>query len=213
MRRNSGCGGSEAQRNGSDKIPCNGNSGNSSAYRDKRRRISSERTGQTERQLYLSYPGACRLNNRILASAEDSEKGFEQGFFNFYNLCRNQDADEMILDVIAGIVSGILGAMGFGGGGILILYLTLYKDMPQVVSQGINLLFFIPSAALAVIMHVKNKLIDKKAALAYIAYGLIGVALGYLLLNRLDDKTLRTIFAVMLIAVGAKELLFTKKKD
>ena len=52
----------------------------------------------------------------------------------------------MILDIIAGIISGILGAMGFGGGGILILYLTLYKDMPQVVSQGINLLFFIPSA-------------------------------------------------------------------
>ena len=119
----------------------------------------------------------------------------------------------MILDIIAGIVSGILGAMGFGGGGILILYLTLYKDMPQVVSQGINLLFFIPSATLAVVMHIKNKLIDKKAALVYLAYGLVGVAFGYLLLNRLDDKTLRTIFAVMLIAVGAKELLFSKKKE
>ena len=119
----------------------------------------------------------------------------------------------MILDIIAGIISGILGAMGFGGGGILILYLTMYKDMPQVVSQGINLLFFIPSATLAVVMHIKNKLIDKKAALVYIAYGLVGVAFGYLLLNRLDDKTLRTIFAVMLIAVGAKELLFSKKKE
>ncbi len=119
----------------------------------------------------------------------------------------------MILDIIAGIISGILGAMGFGGGGILILYLTLYKDMPQVVSQGVNLLFFIPSATLAVVMHIKNKLIDKKAALVYISYGLVGVALGYLLLNRLDDKTLRTIFAVMLIAVGAKELLFSKKKE
>ena len=119
----------------------------------------------------------------------------------------------MILDIIAGIVSGILGAMGFGGGGILILYLTLYKDLPQATSQGINLLFFIPSAVLAIIFHIKNKLIDKKAALTYIAYGLIGVALGYLLLNRLDDKALRTIFAVMLISVGAKELLFTKNKD
>ncbi len=119
----------------------------------------------------------------------------------------------MILDIIAGIISGILGAMGFGGGGILILYLTMYKDMPQVVSQGINLLFFIPSATLAVVMHIKNKLIDKKTALVYIAYGLVGVAFGYLLLNRLDDKTLRTIFAVMLIAVGAKELLFSKKKE
>ena len=118
----------------------------------------------------------------------------------------------MILDIIAGTVSGILGAMGFGGGGILILYLTLYKDMPQAVSQGINLIFFIPSAILAIIFHIKNKLIDKKTALTYIGYGLIGVALGFFLLNRLEDKTLRIIFAVILILVGAKDLLLPKKK-
>ncbi len=117
----------------------------------------------------------------------------------------------MMLDFIAGIVSGILGAMGFGGGGILILYLTLYKGLPQAASQGINLLFFIPSAVLAIIFHIKNKLIDKKAALTYIGYGLIGVALGFHLLNRLEDKTLRIIFAVILIAVGAKDLLFSLK--
>ena len=44
-------------------------------------------------------------------------------------------------------------------------------------------------------------------------YGLIGVVLGFLLLNRLEDRTLRIIFAVMLIAVGAKELFFSKKKE
>ena len=62
----------------------------------------------------------------------------------------------MILDIIAGIISGALGAMGFGGGGILILYLTLYRNLPQTASQGINLLFFIPSAVLAIIFHIKN---------------------------------------------------------
>ena len=117
----------------------------------------------------------------------------------------------MILDIIAGIISGALGAMGFGGGGILILYLTLYRNLPQTASQGINLLFFIPSAVLAIFFHIKNKLIDKKAALTFIGYGLIGVALGFLLLNRLEDRTLRIIFAVILIAVGAKELLLPSK--
>lgn len=119
----------------------------------------------------------------------------------------------MILDIIAGIVSGILGAMGFGGGGILILYLTLYKNLPQTVSQGINLIFFIPSAVLAIVFHCKNKLIDKKAALIYIGYGLIGVVLGFLLLNHLNDKTLRIIFAVILIAVGIKGLFVPQKKN
>ena len=84
--------------------------------------------------------------------------------------------------------------------------------MPQAVSQGINLIFFIPSAILAIIFHIKNDLIDKKAALTYIGYGLIGVALGFFLLNRLEDRTLRIIFAVILILVGAKDLLLPKKK-
>ena len=43
---------------------------------------------------------------------------------------------------IAGILSGIIGAMGIGGGGILIIYLTLFADMEQMAAQGINLLFF-----------------------------------------------------------------------
>ncbi len=112
----------------------------------------------------------------------------------------------MILDITAGIVSGMLGAMGFGGGGILILYLTLYKDIPQTAAQGINLIFFIPSAALAIFFHIKNKLIDKRIAFQYIGFGLVGVALGFLLLEKLNDQTLRIIFAVILIIVGLKEL-------
>lgn len=119
----------------------------------------------------------------------------------------------MITDIIAAAVSGILGAMGFGGGGVLILYLSLYKNLPQQAAQGINLIFFIPSAVLAVIFHIKNKLIDKKAALYYIGLGLIGVVIGYLLLDRLNEKILRGIFAAMLIIVGGKNLFFTKNKS
>lgn len=119
----------------------------------------------------------------------------------------------MIADIIAAAISGLLGAMGFGGGGVLILYLTLYKNIPQLSAQGINLLFFIPSAILAIIYHIKNKLVDKKAALSLIGLGLIGVAVGYLLLNKLNDKTVKTVFTIVLIAVGAKDLLSASKKD
>lgn len=117
----------------------------------------------------------------------------------------------MILDIIAGILAGMLGAMGFGGGGVLILYLTLYKDIPQLQAQGINLIFFIPSAVLALIIHSKNKLIEWKTALKFICFGLIGVGAGYLILSALNDNTIRKIFSIILIIVGIKEL-FTKSK-
>lgn len=118
----------------------------------------------------------------------------------------------MILDIIAGVLSGILGAMGFGGGGVLILYLTLYKDLPQLTAQGINLLFFIPSAVLAIIIHSKNKLIQWKIVWKYIAFGLVGLAIGYMILSKINDNMVRKIFSIILIIIGAKEL-FKKSKN
>ena len=117
----------------------------------------------------------------------------------------------MIADIIAGILSGILGAMGFGGGSILILYLTFFKNLTQLNAQGINLIFFIPSAVLALIMHNKNDLIEKKIAVRMILFGLIGLIIGYLMLKTLDETIIRKIFSVILIAVGAKELMFSRK--
>ena len=70
----------------------------------------------------------------------------------------------MIADYIAGILSGFIGALGLGGGGILIIYLTLIKGLPQTQAQGMNLVFFIPIALSALIMHTKNRLIDWKLA-------------------------------------------------
>ena len=53
----------------------------------------------------------------------------------------------------AGLLSGIIGAMGLGGGAVLIIYLSVFTDMPQLKSQGINLLFFIPIAAAAIAVY------------------------------------------------------------
>ena len=47
----------------------------------------------------------------------------------------------------AGFAAGALGAMGLGGGSVLILYLTLCAGLPQLQAQGINLTFFLPCAA------------------------------------------------------------------
>lgn len=118
----------------------------------------------------------------------------------------------MIKDIIAGVLSGILSSMGFGGGGILILYLSLYKNIPQLNAQGINLLFFIPSALLALIFHTKNKLVEWKLAAKMIIFGIIGAGTGYLILNQLDNNILKKIFSVILILMGIKSLFSKDEK-
>ena len=68
-----------------------------------------------------------------------------------------------MLYVIAGIVGGIIGGMGMGGGTLLIPILTIMLDIPQKTAQAINLVSFIPMAAVTLVIHVKNKLVDKKS--------------------------------------------------
>lgn len=116
------------------------------------------------------------------------------------------------LDAIAVIVSSIVGAMGLGGGSVLILYLTLFRHLPQLVSQGINLLFFIPCAVTAVIIYAKQKILQWKLVLPMVLGGSVGVAIGTFFLKNLDTKYISILFAVFLLAVGTYTLFSKEKK-
>lgn len=117
---------------------------------------------------------------------------------------------EWIWMALAGLLSGILGAMGMGGGGVLIIYLTLIAGIDQRAAQGINLLLFIPCALLALFYYLRKKLIEIRTALAAAAAGLVGAMGGVFLSGWLDVLWLRRIFGVMLLFIGLREL-FAKK--
>ena len=113
---------------------------------------------------------------------------------------------------LAGILSGIIGAMGIGGGGVLIIYLTLMAGVDQITAQGINLLFFIPCAVIALIFHSRKKLIVWRFAFPMILGGLIGVAIGAYSAELIGPNILGKIFSAFLIFIGLREL-FARKKD
>lgn len=116
------------------------------------------------------------------------------------------------LDAVALIVSAVVGAMGLGGGSVLILYLTMVRHLPQLVAQGINLLFFIPCAVTAVMIYTKQKIIQWKFVLPLILGGSAGVAIGTVFLKNLDTKYISVLFAVFLLAVGTYTLFSKEKK-
>lgn len=117
-----------------------------------------------------------------------------------------------ILDMFAAVLAGVLGAMGLGGGSVLVLYLTFFRELPQTEAQGINLLFFIPCAVLALIVYRKRKLIDFTAVLPIVLGGLIGVTVGNALLPILGGAMLRKIFGALLLFIGGSEIYTALKK-
>ena len=70
-----------------------------------------------------------------------------------------------MLQIVTGLVSGIISGLGMGGGTILILILTLFGNIEQHVAQATNLIFFIPTSIATIIINYKQKLIDLKLGL------------------------------------------------
>ena len=111
-----------------------------------------------------------------------------------------------IAALLAGLFSGIIGSMGLGGGAVLIIYLTLFTKTEQLTAQGINLLFFIPTAVVAVVIYSLKKQIKWKTALKVAAWGLLGTAAGLILTSFLGGTITAKIFGGMLIILGIREL-------
>jgi len=114
--------------------------------------------------------------------------------------------------VLAGFVSGIISGMGIGGGAILIPALVFFANTTQHAAQCTNLIYFIPTALIALTVHIKDKRIDIRIALPIILFGLVGAYAGSRLAVSLNGKTLGKLFGIFLLVVGANEL-FRKPRN
>jgi len=117
----------------------------------------------------------------------------------------------MVLYII-GLVSGLISGMGIGGGTVLIPALVIFVKPEQHIAQSVNLLFFIPTAIIALIVHIKNKLIDFKIAVPIIIAGLAGTYIGSKIAFSFKAPILRRMFGVFLLVMAVYEF-FIKDKD
>ena len=65
-----------------------------------------------------------------------------------------------MIEILIGMISGIVSGTGMGGGTILIFLLTFMMGIEQHVAQATNLIFFIPTSIVAIIINIKNKNIN-----------------------------------------------------
>lgn len=108
---------------------------------------------------------------------------------------------------LAGLVGGLCGGMGMGGGTLLIPILTMFLGVDQHLAQGLNLLVFIPTGIIAVIIHMKNKLIDYKAFWLVVVPAVVTAVGASLLVGKIESEVLGIIFGIFLILVGVWELI------
>jgi len=106
------------------------------------------------------------------------------------------------MEIVFGVIAGIVSSLGMGGGTILILFLSLFSNLDQHVSQAINLIFFIPTSITAIIINIKNKQINWKISKKIIIYGITGALIGSILASKLANKQLKKIFGIFLLLIA-----------
>ncbi len=117
-----------------------------------------------------------------------------------------------MIEILFGIVSGIVSSLGMGGGSILIVLLSVFTNYSQKNIQGINLIFFIPTAIVAILLNLKRKNIDLKLTAIFSVLGIIGAIVGSFIAININDITLKNSFIIFLIIITIYETYGFYKK-
>ena len=117
---------------------------------------------------------------------------------------------DYVLPFLCGLGAGVISAWGVGGGTLLLLVMTLFLGVEQRTAQGINLLFFLPTAASALWCHFKGGFLDKPTLKSAIPFALAAALVGAWAGATLDTEVLRKPFGVYLL-LSAVGLIWPKK--
>lgn len=117
---------------------------------------------------------------------------------------------DWLLPFLLALGTGTLSAWGVGGGTLLLVCMTLLLGVEHRLAQTINLLFFLPAAAVGLMFHGKTGYLDRQVwrqtALPGAAAALVGSALALLA----DVSVLEKPFGILLLCSGASMLLGKK---
>lgn len=118
-----------------------------------------------------------------------------------------------IVTVLAGAICGVVSGLGIGGGSLLMIYMTSIAQLAQKSAQGINLLYFLPTALCSLVLHAKNRFVAWRTVLPAALGGCVCASVSSLFAASLDSTLLRKLFGIFLLLVGGMELLKKPRKE
>ena len=117
------------------------------------------------------------------------------------------DIVTIITLVVVGIVGGTISGMGMGGGTLLIPLLAIFTQIGQHSAQAINLIAFIPTAVVALIFHIKNKLVEGKHFFKIAIPATLSSVIFSVLSRYVNGKNLAVYFGIFLLVLGVYQLV------
>lgn len=113
----------------------------------------------------------------------------------------------LLLGFLAGVLSGTLG---LGSGTVLIPGMVLLLHLPQKSAQGTALAVMVPMALWGAFLYWRNPQIEMSLPIIalLVPTALVGTLIGVELAGRVPTHLLKRIFAVYLLIIALKILIF-----
>lgn len=118
----------------------------------------------------------------------------------------------MVISVLISSVLGILSGLGVGGGSLLMLWLTLVCGMEFTSAKCINLLFFLPAAAISCFYMRKQLLPNIRYVLTAAISGCTAAVLFSHFSRSWDIAWLKKIYGILLILTAIREFRVSMSK-
>lgn len=125
------------------------------------------------------------------------------------------DINTIIILIIIGFATGVLGGMvGVGGGVILVPALVFILGFSQLDAQGTSLaLIMFPVGLLAVVQYYKQGHVDFNIVFLLAIGFVIGSFFGSKISLSIPQQTVKRIFAILMLVIAVKMLFFDNKQE
>jgi hypothetical protein len=125
------------------------------------------------------------------------------------------DINTIIILIIIGFATGVLGGMvGVGGGVILVPALVFILGFSQLDAQGTSLaLIMFPVGLLAVIQYYKQGHVDFNIVFILAIGFVIGSFFGSKISLSIPQQTVKRIFAILMLVIAVKMLFFDNNQE
>jgi uncharacterized membrane protein YfcA len=109
----------------------------------------------------------------------------------------------LLIGLFAGVVSG---ALGIGGGVVMVPAMVLLLGVQQGVAQGTSLFVILPTAISGAQSHYRRRSLDLQPTIWMGVVGATTAAGGAYLAVHVDQVRLRQLFALYLLLVGLQSI-------
>lgn len=105
-----------------------------------------------------------------------------------------------IVGALTGIANGLFGS----GGGIMAVPLLSHAGFDQKKAQATSISITVILSIVSLCVYLFKGSVPLVDSLKYVLFGLLGAAIGSVILKKTKARTLKILFAVMLVISGAR---------